>query len=112
MKCPRCSTENSDSNSYCHSCGRVLDPRVAALEDSLTQRLNETIKATIEEKFTAIEGKFKDAKLLEVEVAEGLAKRLVEWSKTLGIFIGIPLAILTVIFSLLGVGGYNQFLAK
>ena len=105
MKCPRCSTENDDGNTYCRSCGQTIDPKVAALEASLTVRLEERVKA-------AIEAKYKDAKLLEVEVAEGVAKRLVEWSKTLGIFIAIPIAILALVLGLFGIKSYTEFTAK
>jgi hypothetical protein len=105
MKCPRCSTENDDGNTYCRACGQTIDPKVAALEESLTVRLEERVKA-------AIEAKYKDAKLLEVEVAEGVAKRLIEWSKTLGVFIAIPLAILALVLGLFGIKSYTEFTAK
>jgi hypothetical protein len=105
MKCPRCSTENNESNTYCHACGLAIDAKVAALEASVVSRLDERMNV-------AIATKFKDAKLLEVEVAEGVAKRLIEWAKALGVFIAIPVAILALVLAFFGIKSYTEFTAK
>jgi hypothetical protein len=105
MKCPRCSTENNEGNAYCHACGLAIDAKVAALEASVAARLDERMNVAIAEKF-------KDAKLVEVEVAEGVAKRLIEWTKTLGVFIAIPVAILALVLGFFGVKSYTEFTAK
>jgi hypothetical protein len=102
MNCPRCSVENSDATSYCQNCGQVLDQRLVALEAALATRLDDRIKAVID-------ARFKDVKLLEIEVAEGIAKRLSEWGKIIGFFIGIPLMVVTAVLGFLGVKSFTDF---
>jgi hypothetical protein len=102
MNCPGCSVENSDANTYCRGCGQLLDPKLVALESAFAMRLDDRIKGVID-------ARFKDAKLLEVEVAEGVAKRLSEWGKIIAFFIGIPLVIVTTVLGVLGVKSYTDF---
>jgi hypothetical protein len=47
MKCTRCSTENDEGNAYCHACGYPIDPKVAAIEASLSLRLRDAINAAM-----------------------------------------------------------------
>jgi hypothetical protein len=103
--CPRCSTENNEGNAYCHACGQLIDPKLAAIEASLNLRLGDSIKA-------AIETKLKDAKILEVEVAEGVAKRLIEWGKILGLFVGVPVALIGLALTIFGIQTFAGFEAK
>jgi hypothetical protein len=102
MNRPRCSVENSDANTYCRGCGQLLDPKLVALESAFAMRLDDRIKGVID-------ARFKDAKLLEVEVAEGVAKRLSEWGKIIAFFIGIPLVIVNTVLGVLGVKSYTDF---
>lgn len=59
----------------------------------------------------AIEGRFKDVRLLEVETAQAIAGRLLDWAKTFAFIVGIPLALAAAVLGWFGIRTYNDFAA-
>jgi hypothetical protein len=105
MNCPRCSTENSNTNAFCKACGAAIDPKVSALETSIASQLHGRIRETIQ-------AEFRDIKLLEVEIAEAVTERLTKWGKWLCFFMGVPVAALLAILTVLGIASYKEFKTK
>lgn len=70
----------------------------AAVAAKLDARIAEVVAARL-----------KDAKVVEIETAQAIAERLFSWAKTAAILIGIPLALLAVILSVLGISNWTDF---
>lgn len=56
----------------------------------------------------SFEKRTKDKSVVEIELATKVADRLIAWSKTFGIFIAAPLAILLIILSLFGLSKFED----
>lgn len=83
MNCFRCSSGNAEDQKFCGNCGAPLH---------LNEFLQEAIQASLKDRL-------RDQKVVESEIAETVANRLIGWGKILGVLIGIPLGILTVVLS-------------
>jgi F0F1-type ATP synthase membrane subunit b/b' len=57
---------------------------------------------------SALESRFKDRSIVEVEVATAIAERLIGWSKAFGIFVAAPMAVLLVILGLFGFAKFDD----
>lgn len=55
---------------------------------------------------SALDEKLKNTNVVEVEIAEKIAEKLVGWSKVFGIFVGVPIALA---LALLSVIGFSKF---
>jgi cyanophycinase-like exopeptidase len=66
-------------------------------ESSLRQQIQTTLKQQLQ-----------DRKVVEIETAEAIATRLSNWAKLLGFFVGIPLAVLTLLLGFVGIKTYND----
>lgn len=94
----RCKALNPDGQKYCGECGAALSTeRAAGVSD---------LQPLIEE---ALERRLKEQKVVEIEVSQAIAARLVEWAKLLGFFVAIPLALLAVILGIMGFSDYKNF---
>src|SRR5258706_12425512 len=98
MNCPNCSSPNADGKKYCSDCGTPLDPQSQALEL--------LVKTKVE---TAIQAKFKDQKLVDVETSQAIAERLHGWGRLFGFFVALPVAVLLIVLSFLGIERYSDF---
>jgi F0F1-type ATP synthase membrane subunit b/b' len=98
MNCPNCNSPNADGKKYCADCGTPLDPQM--------QRLEIFVKAQVEK---AIQEKFKDQKLVDVETSQAIAERLHGWGKLFGFFVALPVAALLIVLSFLGIERYSDF---
>jgi hypothetical protein len=63
------------------------------MERFLDERLTERVRAVLKENFA-------DQKALEIETSELIAARAIKWAKTLGYFVGIPIAVAAFIITL------------
>lgn len=100
MECPRCRTDNLDENVYCGKCGAPLKPNADARAEKEPELRDQVVAILHQE--------LKDAKIVEVEIAEAIASRLTNWAKTLSYFLGIPLALLMTVFGFLGFKTYSD----
>jgi hypothetical protein len=57
----------------------------------------------------AVAARVKDSKVVEIETAEAIAERLIGWAKTTAMFAGIPLALLAVVLTVLGISSWTDF---
>jgi hypothetical protein len=57
----------------------------------------------------AVASRIKDSKVIEVETAQAIAERLIGWAKTAAIFTGIPLGLLVVVLTILGISNWADF---
>lgn len=57
----------------------------------------------------AVAARIKDSKVIEVETAQAIAERLIGWAKTAAIFTGIPLGLLVVVLTVLGISNWTDF---
>jgi hypothetical protein len=98
MNCPNCNSPSSDGKKYCADCGTPLDPQMRHVEV--------LVKAQVER---AVQEKFKDQKLVDIETSQAIAERLHGWAKLLAFFVAIPLAIILVALGFAGVEKYSDF---
>ena len=98
MRCPLCKSPNPDGKKFCGDCGGSLQPLSSLAEPDLRARLRSIIKEEL-----------KDQKVLEVEIAESIASRAMNWAKAAAFVAGIPLALLLLVLSGFGVKKYSDF---
>jgi hypothetical protein len=103
MKCPsnQCGTENPEGNHYCGACGTALDTQSEQIARAVAKEVKAVLTVSLKER-----------SVVEVEVAESIAKRLIEWAKVFGIFAGVPLVLLIAILTILGVNSFADFKSK
>jgi hypothetical protein len=99
--CPRCQAAHQACDRFCRNCGLELRDDAGAIEAYLARILPERIDS-------ALRSRFKDQKVVEVEVSEKVAERAMGWLKTLAFFLGIPALILGAILSFLGIKTYSD----
>jgi hypothetical protein len=97
MNCPKCGTINSDQQKYCGECGASLQAASGLSGADLQQQIRAVLKQ-----------EFQDQKLVEIEVTEAIVTRITNWTRLLGYFAGIPLAILILILGALGIKNYTD----
>ena len=102
IECSRCKSVNSEGKKYCGDCGGFLDSALGPIKDYLDSNLRAQILAVVKEQY-------KDQKILESEIAEGVATKLSSWAKLLAFFVGIPLGLIVIVFAAVGVNSYNDF---
>lgn len=66
----------------------------------------EALDAAVER---AIAQRLKDSKIVEIEIAQAVAERLLAWAKTFAPLVGLPLALLAVILGVLGINSWSDF---
>lgn len=57
----------------------------------------------------ALGARLKDSKTVEIEIAQAIAERLMGWGKTFALLVGVPLALLAVVLTVLGIRSWNDF---
>jgi hypothetical protein len=92
LNCAKCGLPSAVGQRFCGSCGTPLD---AGLD----------VGKLIDERLAA---RLKDQKLVELETAQAVIARIGEWTKLFGYFVAIPLAILVVALTVLGVKQYSD----
>ena len=95
MYCPHCNSPSVEGKKYCADCGTPLDPQ--------TKHLETFVKTQVEE---AIQQRFRNQKLVDIETSQAVAERLHGWAKLFGFFVGLPFAALLIV---LGVGGIEKY---
>lgn len=60
----------------------------------------------------AVASRLKDSKVVEVETAQAIAERLIGWAKTAAIVTAIPLALLAIVLTVLGISNWTDFSKK
>jgi hypothetical protein len=105
VECARCKAPNPDGKRFCGDCGAPLESAVTAAKGLVGTELRDQVNEIIREHY-------KDQKILEIETAQAIASRLLDWAKLLGFFIGIPVAVLLLILGVLGISKYSDFSEK
>lgn len=105
IECVRCKTANTDGTKYCAECGNSLAPQIGAFQEFLDSTLRDRVQQIFDKNY-------KDQKVVEIETTQAIANRFLEWSKLLGIVAGIPIALLLVVLSVLGIKTYSDFTGK
>ena len=104
VNCPVCKSASPEGKRYCGDCGAFLDSTLGPVKDYLDANVRAQVAAVLREQY-------KDQKLLESEIAEGVATKLSGWAKLLGFFIGIPLGILVITLGAIGIKNYLDFMS-
>jgi tetrahydromethanopterin S-methyltransferase subunit G len=91
VECANCHSTNPDGQKFCGQCGT---PLVLSLREQIQVFLKEQTK---------------EQKLLEIETAQSVVTRLSDWGKLFGLVVGIPLALLAVVLTILGIKTYGDF---
>jgi hypothetical protein len=89
MKCPQCSSENSEGKSFCPDCGTLLTPQLIPV-----------IRTQVE---TYIKEKFSDQELVDIKTTEAIAERFVKWGKWFLIPATILVTLLGITLGVIGV---------
>ena len=97
MDCPKCSAPNAKNQNYCGECGAQLVTALGLPTAELRQQIQ-----------TILRQELKDQKLVEIEVTEAIVNRITNWTRLLGYFAGIPLAILILVLGALGIKNYTD----
>ena len=100
-QCPQCHAAFAPEDRFCRSCGSYLRDDAKAIDAYLAKAVPERIDA-------ALATRFKDQKIVEVETAEKLAERAMNWLKLAGFFIAIPLVVCGAVLSFLGIKTYSS----
>jgi hypothetical protein len=90
MECPTCKSSNPGGKRFCGDCGARLTP-----DDPTNADLRRLVKGILEKDL-------KDQNVVEVEIAESIANRVIGWAKLLTYVVGIPVALV-----LLTLGGFG-----
>ncbi|MDX6695022.1 MAG: hypothetical protein QOF02_2625 [Blastocatellia bacterium] len=70
---------------------------IAAGQDAATDtNIQQRVQAVLDEKY-------KDQKMVELETSEAVVVKVMDWAKTFGLVLGLPLAVLGVLLGLLGI---------
>lgn len=99
--CPQCGAPLDAGDRFCRKCGLEQHPDAAAVSALIERMLPGRIDAALKERL-------RDQKVVEVETAEALADRAIKWLRTLGFFVGIPVALVAAIFSFFGITGWSE----
>jgi len=101
--CKACGRVNLPEFVFCPACGRRMAEPAGAdpEEDRLLSKLQ-----------SYLDQRLKDAKSVEIEIAEAAATRISTWVKLFGLFAGIPLAILVATLAILGVNSFVELKNK
>lgn len=97
MECPKCKTSNPETNKFCGQCGAPFDPSSCAIDDYVCRQIESTL-----------ESKIKDRNLVEIEITEIISKKLIDWARIFAFFVGIPLALFSIIVIFIGINSYRQ----
>jgi len=98
-ECPQCKASNPEGKRYCGDCGAPLESDLLADAD-----LRARIRAVIKEDLG-------NQKVVEVEIAEAVVRKIQKWAKLLAFFSGIPLVALLALLGWLGARKYNNLWA-
>ena len=101
-ECARCKTANPDGAKFCAECGNTLAPQAVAFQEFLDSTLEDRVKEIFYKNY-------RDQKVVEIETTQAIADRFLGWSKLLGVVAGIPIALLLVVLSVLGIKTYADF---
>jgi F0F1-type ATP synthase membrane subunit b/b' len=95
VKCPQCKADNIEGKNFCSDCGSLLTPQLKPL-----------VRAQVEE---CIKEYVKDQKVVDIETTEAIVERFHRWAKWFLVPATILLAILGLVFALLGFSDYTAF---
>jgi F0F1-type ATP synthase membrane subunit b/b' len=98
MKCPNCSAEALDGKRFCADCGVALSPKDQKLRTIVQQELSRSLKNDL-----------RDGKIVERELAEGVALKVFNWARIFGAVIAVPLTLLVITLGFLGYRKYEDF---
>jgi len=97
MECPKCKNQNPDGNKFCSQCGAPFDPSTEGIDRYIGQKID-----------SILESKVKDRKVVEMEIAENVSKKLMGWTKIFGFFAGIPLTLASIFLIGYGIHSFNE----
>jgi hypothetical protein len=98
IECALCTTSNADNAKFCSECGNALDRTINLSRELVRSQVREIIAE-----------RYKDQKVVEIETTQAIADRFLGWSKLLAFVAGIPIALLFLILSILGIKTYTDF---
>ena len=105
VECAQCKAQNADGKKFCGDCGAPLDPAAATAKTAANSALRDQVQQIIEQHY-------KDQKVVEIETAQAVASRLLDWGKLFAFFVGVPAAILLLTLGALGIKTYSDFSAQ
>jgi hypothetical protein len=97
MNCIKYKAANPEGKKYCGDCGSLL-----SLKDINDSDLDQLIQKLVKDRF-------KDQKVVELELFETVLTRLSNWAKLFSFFVGIPVGLLLLVLGLLGIKTYSDF---
>jgi hypothetical protein len=60
----------------------------------------------------AVAARIKDAKVVEVETAQAIAERLLSWAKSAALVTAVPLALVAIVLTVLGISNWTDFSSR
>lgn len=105
MHCPACSEPNPAGKKFCGDCGAPLPRSAREVREPLVSNLHGELQAAVQEKYS-------EQKSLETNIVSVVSARLSAWAKMVGLLVGVPLALLTLVIGFLIVESYLTFSAR
>lgn len=102
MLCHWCKADVFTGAKFCSQCGRRP---ILNIDPDLLEYLDETIREAVRARVT-------DQKVLEIETAQEITGRIVNWAKLFGLIVALPLALLTATLTIWGVTSFLDFRGK
>jgi len=102
VQCVRCAAPNPEEKRFCGDCGAAM----ALAPDSVAPLTGPALQDMVHK---IIGERFKDQKLVELEIVESIVTRLVGWAKMFAAFVGIPAALAVFVLGWLGISKYEDF---
>jgi hypothetical protein len=97
MNCPRCNGVNLEGKAYCGDCGSPLTASLAYLETKVSERVAQEIS-----------DRFKDQRLVALEVSDAILTRLMAWAKIYAFIVGGLVALFLAVLAVLGISTYRD----
>jgi hypothetical protein len=102
LECPRCHEKSEDGRRFCADCGAPLDPAFEELKKYSEQTIRDSLR-------TILSSDYKDQNYLEIKTAQLIVERLTGWGKLFATLVAIPLALLLLTLTILGIKQYSGF---
>jgi hypothetical protein len=90
--CAVCQAANPDGKQFCGDCGARLPSGGFIVESDLQGKIKAVLKQEL-----------KDQKVVEIEIAESIANRVIRWAKLFGFATAVPLALLVLVLGWFGI---------
>ena len=96
VECAACGLSSPPGKNFCADCGARLTPATESVN------LEARVKAMLDDRV-------KDQKIVELETAQAVVTRVIDWAKLFGWLVAVPLGLLAVTLAVWGISSFVDF---